>query len=647
MNRLSFSHGSEVYEIIDNNSDDFDASTSPIYWKNDMTEDEDNEEDNHKDIRGNKMNGYYRADDSGKNNSTNELHYSSKGIIRRMTEEAVSVANNDRLKPVEQLDLLSGKVVHRYSSVSCAARIMKTSMENISLYCRGNQSLEQLYGWRYVEGGGLAPGWNKGLPSVESLLGVIINDLTGDDKETFEIRMGDGDKEREGPSRSAADEVGDRNENEEVRRNSLTRSKPVEMLDERGVVVQRFPSIHNAGEVMRICRRRISECLSHPITSSTGKFTWRLYKSPIEFRDWNKGLPLTSDLLIMSTSKGHSKRESEQLGSKRIQRPLRPLRDLGHPQRLRGRERRHRTAALDHNYKEAETEDDHDTEDDDENDDDDSEEDDKDDKDSENNDDNDDGNSLHNYIGDNSSQEGYISDDLLQDDDNDNESSSSEDEDGEDGAYKSCGKRKRTTSRSPEKCRKSERLRIPVIDLTRTSKANETTGQISNSSGASSNPSRVGSRIGDCHRSTESSSNRDVSGDTCQSSISGDYSYLSICSPDELTSLSALSQSGFRRFFPEEDSKFMNQDKKKHEEGSQDLFSADRSKSSRKKDDEEEYLSASKVSGCTPVVQMDLNNNVLHRYASETIAANLMGICRKKISLCCDGRLESTGRFRW
>jgi hypothetical protein len=120
----------------------------------------------------------------------------------------------------------------------------------------------------------------------------MINDLTGDDKETFEIRMGDGDKEREGPSRSAADEVGDRNENEEVRRNSLTRSKPVEMLDERGVVVQRFPSIHNAGEVMRICRRRISECLSHPITS-TGKFTWRLYKSPIEFRGksykWSHG----------------------------------------------------------------------------------------------------------------------------------------------------------------------------------------------------------------------------------------------------------------------------------------------------------------------------------------------------------------------
>jgi hypothetical protein len=152
MNRLPFSHGSEVYDIIDNDSDDSDASASPIYWKNEMTEDEDNEEDDYKDTRGNED---YRVDDSDNNNNTNNFHYSRKSIINRMTEEAVSATDNnrnDRLKPVEQLDLLSGKVVHRYSSISCAARIMKTSMENISLHCRGDQSLERLYGWRYVEG---------------------------------------------------------------------------------------------------------------------------------------------------------------------------------------------------------------------------------------------------------------------------------------------------------------------------------------------------------------------------------------------------------------------------------------------------------------------------------------------------------------
>jgi hypothetical protein len=344
----------------------------------------------------------------------------------------------------------------------------------------------------------------------------------------------------------------------------------------------------------------------------------------------------------MSTSKGHSKRTSEKLGSKPMQRPLR------YPQRIKGRERRHRIAALDHNYKEAETEDDQDTEDDDE-DDDNGEEDNKDDSSCENDDDNNDGNSVCIYTGDSSSQEDHISDDLLQDDDYDDDSSSSEDDDSEDDAYESCdgaGKRKRTSSRSPVKYRKSERLRIPVIDLSRTSKVNETTSQIMSSSSASSNSSRTGCRVGDCHHSTESSYNRDVSDDTCQSSMSGDYSYLSICSPDDLTSLSALSQSGFRRFFPEVDSNGKNEDRKKHEDGSQEMFSVDRIKGSRKKH-QEEYLSASKVSGCKPVVQMDLNNNVLHRYASQTIAANLMGICRKKISLCCDGRLESIGSFRW
>jgi hypothetical protein len=126
-------------------------------------------------------------------------------------------------------------------------------------------------------------GWNKGLPTVESLLGVIINDLTGDDEEMLQIRIGEGDKERGEQSRSAADEIEDSNEKEEVQSNSLHKSKPVEMLDNRGIILQRFPSICNAGEVMKICRRRISECLSSQITS-TGKFTWRLYKNPIEFR---------------------------------------------------------------------------------------------------------------------------------------------------------------------------------------------------------------------------------------------------------------------------------------------------------------------------------------------------------------------------
>jgi hypothetical protein len=120
-------------------------------------------------------------------------------------------------------------------------------------------------------------GWNRGLPSVESLLGVVINDLTGDDSETIEE---DEDTKREEQCGSAAG-IEDAYENEDVRINSLRKSKPVEILNDKGVVLQRFPSICKAGEVMQICRKRISECLIGPITS-TGKFTWRLYKNPTE-----------------------------------------------------------------------------------------------------------------------------------------------------------------------------------------------------------------------------------------------------------------------------------------------------------------------------------------------------------------------------
>jgi hypothetical protein len=131
MNELNFSHGSEVFEIIDNDCNDSVASSSPIYWTNDMAEDYDQKEDNPEHASGNELNGDYRVDQQ--------------------------TLLEDRSRLVEQLDLSSGKVVHRYPSISCAARIMKTSMENISMYCRGNQSLEQLYGWRYVTGD-LAPG---------------------------------------------------------------------------------------------------------------------------------------------------------------------------------------------------------------------------------------------------------------------------------------------------------------------------------------------------------------------------------------------------------------------------------------------------------------------------------------------------------
>lgn len=62
-----------------------------------------------------------------------------------------------RTGSIEQLDLLSGKVVHRYSSITLAARIMKTSMENISMRCRGDQNVNELYGWRYFDGV-LSPG---------------------------------------------------------------------------------------------------------------------------------------------------------------------------------------------------------------------------------------------------------------------------------------------------------------------------------------------------------------------------------------------------------------------------------------------------------------------------------------------------------
>lgn len=206
-------------------------------------------------------------------------------------------------------------------------------------------------------------------------------------------------------------------------------------------------------------------------------------------------------------------------------------------------------------------------------------------------------------------------------------------------------KRRRTKNISPKKRRKSESHKTLITNLSR-SEPNQPTSHVSSSNERlSGNTSRIDSSSSGGHSSTKS---RNVTGNGDHLDSSSDHSYSSLCSQEGLTSLSALSQSGFRRFFPELDT---NKERKKKKEfknqNNQERILGDENKESHNFVEDEHISPAISECNSLPVVQMDLNGNALQRYASQTIASSLMGICRNKISLCCDGRLESTGRFRW
>lgn len=48
-----------------------------------------------------------------------------------------------------------------------------------------------------------------------------------------------------------------------------------------------------------------------------------------------------------------------------------------------------------------------------------------------------------------------------------------------------------------------------------------------------------------------------------------------------------------------------------------------------------------------PVVQMDLNGNVIARYYSATEAARISGARRTSIYCCCHGKYQMAGGFKW
>ena len=48
-----------------------------------------------------------------------------------------------------------------------------------------------------------------------------------------------------------------------------------------------------------------------------------------------------------------------------------------------------------------------------------------------------------------------------------------------------------------------------------------------------------------------------------------------------------------------------------------------------------------------PIIQLDLNDNVIAEFQSATDAANILGFERKNICACCNNKRKSANNFKW
>jgi hypothetical protein len=88
-----------------------------------------------------------------------ELDNNDHGKLIRIEEDIVltikeinrkSAASTQ--KPVEQLDLLTGEVVHRYSSASEAGTLMCADQSTLSTVCLGKGKSAYNFKWRFYTG---------------------------------------------------------------------------------------------------------------------------------------------------------------------------------------------------------------------------------------------------------------------------------------------------------------------------------------------------------------------------------------------------------------------------------------------------------------------------------------------------------------
>jgi hypothetical protein len=84
-----------------------------------------------------------RKSQNGMHMRTGAVHLPSEGMLTNRGRKA---------QPVEQLDMETGEVVHRYASATEAAILIKGSQGIISEICRGKGKTAYNFGWRLYDG---------------------------------------------------------------------------------------------------------------------------------------------------------------------------------------------------------------------------------------------------------------------------------------------------------------------------------------------------------------------------------------------------------------------------------------------------------------------------------------------------------------
>lgn len=168
------------------------------------------------------------------------------------------------IKPVEQLDLLTGKVLRRYLSGASAAKCMEGAQAAISLCCRSKEHKSCAYNfrWRFYQGPPIDFD-SASYTSIEDLLKIrhgpqipIPTSLYTNDSSTVSS----------GASRKSAPR--------------MVRSRIVEQLDRvSGEVLRQYPTIKTACDSMQIPFVMMSACCRGH-ADSAGGYAWRFHIGP-------------------------------------------------------------------------------------------------------------------------------------------------------------------------------------------------------------------------------------------------------------------------------------------------------------------------------------------------------------------------------
>jgi hypothetical protein len=166
-------------------------------------------------------------------------------------------------KPVEQLDLLTGEVVHRYSSATEAASLMSADQSSLSTVCLGKAKTAYNFKWRFYTGH---------LSGILNFiyLSVCTRYVFCDVVNSPEFYQVPGVK-------SIEELIEIRNRGPKFR---VSRS-PIEQLDmDSGDVVRRYPSANTAAKEMEANQGGITQCCMNK-SKSAYNFRWRFYEGPL------------------------------------------------------------------------------------------------------------------------------------------------------------------------------------------------------------------------------------------------------------------------------------------------------------------------------------------------------------------------------